>query len=201
MRLVSSLILSLPASLIFLTATKLRWFFFFFLHFLRMGNNLPNRKNVARERDRDNLKFCLCVTISAWILLQYSRSLSLSFCRQAAIYLTTNIFLATVLKMTSCLARSIHPVIQATIQQCCHFCTQCLSLSPFSSSSSSWSVSPGCSGCKLQQWQASNRLCCYYFRQLSLPDAQYSLPPSRTHSPSHSHSHFCVSHVPWLGCI
>lgn len=31
------------------------------------------------------------------------------------------------------------------------------------------------SGCKLQQWQASNRLCCYYFRQLSLPDAQYSL--------------------------
>lgn len=81
-----------------------------------MGNNLPNRKNVARERDRDNLKFCLCVTISAWILLQYSLSLSLSVCRQAAIYLTTNIFLATVLKMTSCLARSIHPVIQSSNQ-------------------------------------------------------------------------------------
>lgn len=111
-------------------------------------------------------------------------------CRQAAIYISqlTYFFL-------SCDCSKWLPAWErreASIQSaspCCYFCSQCLSLSSSVSPFFPFQFPAMSSGCKLQQWQASNRLCCYYFRQLSLPDAQYSLSLSLSlSSPSLSHS-------------
>lgn len=127
----------------------------------------------------------VCVTISAWILLQYS------LCRQAAIYISqlTYFFLSCdCSKWLPAWERSIHPVSQSMLLFLLPMLIVILirfPLIPFQFPAMS-------SGCKLHQWQASNRLCCYYFRQLSLPDAQYSLSPSLCLSLSLALTPFCL---------
>lgn len=112
--------------------------------------------------------------------LEYFRntlSLSLSEVSTSCyLYLTTNIFLSflRLLKMTSCLGEK-HPSSHPDIAAMLLFLLPMLILILIRFPSYLFPFPAMSSGCKLQQWQASNRLCCYYFRQLSLPDAQYSL--------------------------
>lgn len=125
-------------------------------------------------------------------------------CRQAAIYISqlTYFFLSCDCSKWLPAWERREASIQST-SPCCYFCSQCLSLSSSVSPFFPFQFPAMSSGCKLQQWQASNRLCCYYFRQLSLPDAQYSLSLSlcRSLPPLYLFHLLWLLALPWLTAV